>query len=46
MRKRLNGSATVLIIKLRIGTLAAILRDVAEHHGFDRDELLTRLFYS
>jgi predicted RNA binding protein YcfA (HicA-like mRNA interferase family) len=29
---------------LRIGTLAAILRDVASHFGITRDELLTRLF--
>jgi predicted RNA binding protein YcfA (HicA-like mRNA interferase family) len=29
---------------LRIGTLAAILGDVAAHHGIGRDELLERLF--
>lgn len=29
---------------LRIGTLAAILADVAETHGMDRDVLLERLF--
>lgn len=29
---------------LRIGTLAAILRDVAAHFGITRDELLSRLF--
>jgi predicted RNA binding protein YcfA (HicA-like mRNA interferase family) len=29
---------------LRIGTLAAILTDVAMHHGITRDELLARLF--
>lgn len=29
---------------LRIGTLNAILRDVSEHHGLSRDELLRRLF--
>jgi predicted RNA binding protein YcfA (HicA-like mRNA interferase family) len=29
---------------LRVGTLAAILRDVASHFGVSRDELLTRLF--
>ena len=30
--------------QLRVGTLSAILRDVAEHHGMSRDELLTLLF--
>lgn len=29
---------------LRIGTLAGILADVAEHLGMSRDELTTRLF--
>ena len=29
---------------LRIGTLAAILNDVAHHHQFTRDELLLKLF--
>ena len=29
---------------LRIGTLAAILNDVASHHRFSREELLTKLF--
>jgi predicted RNA binding protein YcfA (HicA-like mRNA interferase family) len=29
---------------LRIGTLAAILRDVEAHLGISRDELLERLF--
>jgi predicted RNA binding protein YcfA (HicA-like mRNA interferase family) len=29
---------------LRIGTLAAILLDVAQHLGIDRDELSRRLF--
>jgi predicted RNA binding protein YcfA (HicA-like mRNA interferase family) len=29
---------------LRIGTLSAILRDLAEHHGMTRDELVDRLF--
>ncbi len=29
---------------LRVGTLAAILRDVAEFHGISRHELLDRLF--
>jgi len=29
---------------LRIGTLAAILADVAEAHGMERDALLERLF--
>jgi len=29
---------------LRVGTLAAILRDVASHFDISRDELLERLF--
>ena len=29
---------------LRIGTLSAIVSDVAQHHHFDRDALLTLLF--
>ena len=29
---------------LRIVTLAAILNDVASHHRFSREELLTKLF--
>ena len=29
---------------LKVGTLSAILRDVAQHHGLDRDELVDRLF--
>jgi hypothetical protein len=29
---------------LRVGTLAAILRDVAAHFEISRDELLARLF--
>jgi hypothetical protein len=29
---------------LRVGTLAAILRDVAAHFGISRDELLSQLF--
>jgi predicted RNA binding protein YcfA (HicA-like mRNA interferase family) len=29
---------------LRVGTLAAILLDVAQHLGIDRDELSRRLF--
>ena len=29
---------------LRIGTLAAILADVATHHGITRDALLAQLF--
>ncbi len=29
---------------LRVGTLAAILRDVAGFHGMSRNELLDRLF--
>jgi len=30
--------------QLRVGTLAAILRDVADHAQLSRDELLERLF--
>lgn len=30
--------------ELRIGTLAAILGDVAEHHGLSRDALVEKLF--
>jgi len=29
---------------LRVGTLAAILADIAAHHEISRDELLNRLF--
>jgi predicted RNA binding protein YcfA (HicA-like mRNA interferase family) len=29
---------------LRVGTLAAILAEVAVHHGLTRDELVERLF--
>lgn len=29
---------------LRVGTLAAIVNDVAAHHGIERDALLERLF--
>jgi predicted RNA binding protein YcfA (HicA-like mRNA interferase family) len=29
---------------LKIGTLAAVLRSVGEHHGMHRDELLQALF--
>jgi predicted RNA binding protein YcfA (HicA-like mRNA interferase family) len=29
---------------LRVGTLAAILSDVAAHHGMEREALLERLF--
>ena len=29
---------------LRVGTLAAIVRDVAAHHDMTRDQLLERLF--
>ncbi|TAK44070.1 MAG: type II toxin-antitoxin system HicA family toxin [Betaproteobacteria bacterium] len=29
---------------LRVGTLAAILGDVASHHGIERDALVERLF--
>ena len=42
-----NGRHDVTVPRanpLRIGTLAAILRDVAAHFGNSRDELLQRLF--
>jgi len=29
---------------LRLGTLSAILRDVADHHGLSKDEIALRLF--
>ena len=29
---------------LRIGTLAAVLNDVANHHGLSREEVVARLF--
>ena len=29
---------------LRIGTLSAILNDVARHHGMERDRLVAQLF--
>lgn len=29
---------------LRVGTLAAILREVGAHHGLERDELVQTLF--
>lgn len=29
---------------LKIGTLTAILRDLSEHHGLSRDDLLAELF--
>lgn len=41
-----NGEHHVTVPKhdsLRLGTLAAILDDVAMHFGINRDELLTRL---
>jgi predicted RNA binding protein YcfA (HicA-like mRNA interferase family) len=41
-----NGRHDVTVPRsdpLRIGTLAAILRDVAAHFGISRDELLQRL---
>jgi predicted RNA binding protein YcfA (HicA-like mRNA interferase family) len=28
---------------LKVGTLNAVLRDVAEHHGLSREELLARI---
>jgi len=30
--------------ELRVGTLAAILSAIAEHHGLSREDLLNRLF--
>lgn len=42
-----NGRHDVTVPRsdpLRIGTLAAILRDVAAHFGISRDELMRRLF--
>ena len=42
-----NGKHDVTVPRhdpLRVGTLAAILRDVANHFAISRDELLERLF--
>jgi predicted RNA binding protein YcfA (HicA-like mRNA interferase family) len=42
-----NGSHSVTVPKsnpLRIGTLSAILRDIAAHFDVTREELLERLF--
>lgn len=42
-----NGEHSVTIPQhdpLRIGTLSAILRDIAAHFGLTRDELATQLF--
>jgi predicted RNA binding protein YcfA (HicA-like mRNA interferase family) len=42
-----NGTHSVTVPRtdpLRVGTLAAILRDVAAHFEFSRDELQERLF--
>jgi predicted RNA binding protein YcfA (HicA-like mRNA interferase family) len=42
-----NGRRDITVPKhnpLRVGTRAAILRDVAAHFGISRDELLERLF--
>jgi predicted RNA binding protein YcfA (HicA-like mRNA interferase family) len=42
-----NGKHDVTVPRhnpLRLGTFAAILRDVAAHFGVTRDELLHRLF--
>jgi predicted RNA binding protein YcfA (HicA-like mRNA interferase family) len=44
---QLNGEHHITIPQhkdLRIGTLSAILADVAEHVGISRDELITDLF--
>jgi predicted RNA binding protein YcfA (HicA-like mRNA interferase family) len=44
---QLNGTHHVTVPRhdsLRVGTLAAILKDVAAHHGLTRDELTDRLF--
>jgi len=42
-----NGKHDITVPRhdpLRVGTLAAILRDVAAHFAISRDELLERLF--
>jgi predicted RNA binding protein YcfA (HicA-like mRNA interferase family) len=44
---QLNGEHHITIPQhkdLRIGTLSAILADVAEHVGISRDELIAELF--
>jgi predicted RNA binding protein YcfA (HicA-like mRNA interferase family) len=43
----LNGEHHLTIpdhAALRVGTLSAIISEVARHHGIERDELVTRLF--
>jgi predicted RNA binding protein YcfA (HicA-like mRNA interferase family) len=42
-----NGEHHITIPRhdpMRVGTLSAILRDVGEHHGLNRDELTDLLF--
>ena len=42
-----NGTHHVTVPEhrpIKVGTLAAILRSIAEHHGFSRDQLIERLF--
>ena len=44
---QLNGEHHITIPKhadLRVGTLSAILTDVADHVGISRDELIANLF--
>jgi hypothetical protein len=43
----LNGTHHITVPQhksLRVGTLAGILKDVADHQGLSRDELVDRLF--
>jgi predicted RNA binding protein YcfA (HicA-like mRNA interferase family) len=43
----LNGEHHITVpahIPLKVGTLNAILRDVAEHFGLSKDELINQLF--
>lgn len=45
---QLNGEHHITVPAhdpLKVGTLSAILRDVAHHFGLSRDELLTQLFF-
>jgi hypothetical protein len=39
-----NTTSRCPITTLKVGTLAEILKDVADHFGLQRDELLDQLF--
>jgi predicted RNA binding protein YcfA (HicA-like mRNA interferase family) len=49
LRTQKNGEHHVTIPAhdpLKVGTLNAILRDIAEHFGLSRDELIAELFHN